>query len=125
MKDIVSLVRCTNYERKNVLHAVEESIKNLGGLDGIIRKDTRVFLKVNLLRASKPEEAVTTHPEVVYALAKTLKDHGASVVIGDSPGAGTPYRENALKRVYGKCGLLDVAADAGVSLNYDTGVKSI
>ncbi|MCE8424868.1 MAG: hypothetical protein J5U17_03715 [Candidatus Methanoperedens sp.] len=70
MQDIVSLTRCTNYERKNVLQAVEKSLENLGGLDAIIRKDTRVFLKVNLLRAAKPEDAVTTHPEVVYALAK-------------------------------------------------------
>jgi len=125
MKDIVSLVRCTNYDRKNVLHAVEESISNLGGLDGIVRKDTRVFLKVNLLRAAKPEEAVTTHPEVVYALAKTLKDHGASVVIGDSPGAGTPYKKNSLERVYRKCGLLDIAAELGVELNYDTTVVAV
>lgn len=125
MKDIVSLTRCTDYERKNVLRAVEENIKNLGGLDTIIHKDSRVFLKVNLLRAAKPEEAVTTHPEVVYALAKTLKKHGAHVVIGDSPGTGTPYKENSLRKLYGKCGLIDVADDAGVELNYDTSVVTV
>jgi uncharacterized protein (DUF362 family)/NAD-dependent dihydropyrimidine dehydrogenase PreA subunit len=126
MNDIVSLTRCGNYERKNVLHAMEESIANLGGLDAIFKKDhPRIFLKVNLLRAAKPEEAVTTHPEVVYALAKILKENGASVVIGDSPGTGTPYKENSLKKVYRKCGLIDVAEDAGVELNYDTEVVTV
>jgi uncharacterized protein (DUF362 family) len=47
------------------------------GLDTIFKKDhPRIFLKVNLLSAAKPEEAVTTHPEVVYALAKILKENG-------------------------------------------------
>jgi len=125
MKDAVSLTQCLDYERKNVVRAVENSITNLGGLDAIIRKDMRVFLKVNLLRAAKPEEATTTHPEVVYALAKTLKDKGARVVIGDSPGTGTPYKENALRKLYGKCGLIDAAGDAGVELNYDTSVVTV
>lgn len=126
MKDIVSLTRCANYERKNVLRAVEESITNLGGLDIIFKKDNpRIFLKVNLLRAAKPEEAVTTHPEVVYALAKILKENGASVVIGDSPGTGTPYKEKSLRKVYRKCGLIDAAEDAGVELNYDTRVETV
>lgn len=120
MKDLVSLTRCTNYERKNVLRAMEESIKNLGGLDEIIKKDSHVFLKVNLLLGAKPEEAVTTHPDVVYALAKILKDYGASVVIGDSPGAGVPYNKKALKQVYSKCGFIDIANELEVELNYDT-----
>jgi uncharacterized protein (DUF362 family)/NAD-dependent dihydropyrimidine dehydrogenase PreA subunit len=126
MKDIVSLTRCRNYERKNVLRAMEESIANLGGLDTIFKKDhPRIFLKVNQLSAAKPEEAVTTHPEVIYALSKILKEKGASVVIGDSPGTGTPYKENSLKKVYSKCGLIDAAADAGAELNYDTRIVTV
>lgn len=125
MNDIVSLTRCMNYERKNVIRAVEESFINLGGIDTLIKKDTSVFLKVNLLRAAKPEEAVTTHPEVVYAIAKNLKDRGAKVIIGDSPGTGTPYKENSLRKVYDKCGLVDAATDAGVELNYDTSVMTV
>ena len=48
LKEIVSLARFTNYERRNVLRAVKESINNLGRLYAIIKKDTRVFLKINL-----------------------------------------------------------------------------
>jgi uncharacterized protein (DUF362 family)/NAD-dependent dihydropyrimidine dehydrogenase PreA subunit len=125
MKEIVSLVKCEDYDREKVLRAVQHSIEQLGGLDGIIKKDARVFLKVNLLRGAHPEEVVTTHPAFVYALAKTLKDYGARVIIGDSPGAGTPYKENILKQVYTKSGLIDAAKDAGVELNYDTSIVSI
>ncbi|MCX7919614.1 MAG: DUF362 domain-containing protein [bacterium] len=125
MHNIVSLIQCKNYERQNVLRAVQESIEELGGIGDIIQKDTRVFLKLNLLRAARPEEAVTTHPSFVYALAKTLKDYGAKVVIGDSPNAGVPYRESALKQVYSKCGILDVANEIGAELNYDTSIVAV
>ncbi|MDI6784390.1 MAG: DUF362 domain-containing protein, partial [bacterium] len=125
MHDIVTLVRCENYEKKNVLRAVRESIEHLGGFDGLIKKDARVFLKLNLLRGAKPEEVVTTHPAVVYAVAKTLKEYGARVIIGDSPGAGTPYKENVLKQVYTKCGLIEAATDAGAELNYDTSTVAV
>lgn len=120
MKDLVSLTQCANYERKNVLRAMEESIRNLGGLDGIIKKDARIFLKVNLIMGASPREAVTTHPEVIYALAKILKDHGSSIVIGDSPGAGVPFTKKALQQVYSKCGYMDIANELDVELNYDT-----
>jgi uncharacterized protein (DUF362 family)/NAD-dependent dihydropyrimidine dehydrogenase PreA subunit len=125
MKEIVSLVKCSDYDKTKVIQAIEKSIEHLGGITNLIKKDTRVFLKVNLLSGAKPEQAVTTHPVFVYALAKVLKDSGARVVIGDSPNAGIPYRESALKQVYTKSGLIDAAKEAGAELNYDTSTIAV
>lgn len=43
----------------------------------------RIVIKVNLVSAMKPEEAATTHPELLCALIELLKGRGASVVLGD------------------------------------------
>jgi uncharacterized protein (DUF362 family)/Pyruvate/2-oxoacid:ferredoxin oxidoreductase delta subunit len=50
-----------------------------------VQAGTRVLVKPNLLRESTPDEAVTTHPEVVRACVKKLLDAGAIVTVGDSP----------------------------------------
>ncbi|MFB3896674.1 MAG: arsenic metallochaperone ArsD family protein [bacterium] len=108
-------------ERFNLSSDPQEFVNNKA-INDLIKKDTRVFLKVNLLSGAKPEQAVTTHPVFVYALAKILNDYGARVVIGDSPNAGIPYRDSALKQVYTKAGLIEAAQEAGAELNYDTSI---
>ena len=46
----------------------------------------RVVIKANLVSAMKPEKAATTHPALLSALTHLLREKGAHVVIGDSPG---------------------------------------
>lgn len=47
----------------------------------------RVLLKPNVLRATRPEEAVTTHPAVLRAVIDHLLPLApASIVVGDNPG---------------------------------------
>lgn len=47
----------------------------------------KVLVKPNVLRAARPEEAVTTHPAVVRAVVECLLDLGAGrVTVGDNPG---------------------------------------
>ena len=65
----------------------------------------------------KPEEAVTTHPAVVEAVARLLRDRDAIVIIGDSPGG--PYLPGRLKSIYRVCGIEGVALRTGAILNYD------
>jgi uncharacterized protein (DUF362 family) len=50
----------------------------------------KVLLKPNLLRALPPERCVTTHPVVVEAVCRVLKDAGvADIHISDSPALGS------------------------------------
>ncbi|OIN99375.1 MAG: hypothetical protein AUJ49_11260 [Desulfovibrionaceae bacterium CG1_02_65_16] len=47
----------------------------------------KVLVKPNVLRAARPEEAVTTHPAVLRAVVECLADLGAArITVGDNPG---------------------------------------
>jgi len=118
---VVSIVACREYRREQVFEAVSRAVGMLGGIGVFVSPGQRVFVKPNLLQGSRPDACVTTHPEVIYAVAKILKDHGCTVVIGDSPGAGIPYNERSLKKIYAATGLDALRDELGVSLNYDTG----
>lgn len=116
--NIVSIEKCDSYSANEVRKAIERSYKNLGGLEKYIKKGDKVFLKANLLKKNKPDDAVTTHPAIVEAVASTIKDMGAIPIIGDSP-AG-PFSERALRSIYETTGVIDVAKRTGAELNYNT-----
>lgn len=117
-KELVSLVECRNYDYKNVKKSIENSINNIGGIEKYINKGETVLLKLNLLMKKKPEEATTTHPTFVKALAEILIEYGAKVIIGDSPGG--PFNERALKGIYKYCGIEEIANEVGAELNFNT-----
>jgi len=121
----VSLAKCDDYGRDEVCKAVARAIDQLGGIGVFISPGQKVLVKFNLLNGSAPEKCVTTHPEVVYAVAKILKGHGCTVVLGDSPGSGSLYTEASLRKAYAASGYDKVAEELGVTLNYDTSYKEI
>lgn len=76
----------------------------------------RVLLKPNILRPSKPEEGITTHPAVVRALLNRLKELGAEVQVGDTGGV-EGYGMNA--RCAKVAGIIDAVGAHFVNLNND------
>lgn len=120
----VSLVGCNDYKRQNVFESVQRSICLLGGIGEFVSPGDRVLLKPNLLQPADPEKHITTHTEVIYAVAKILKDHGCSVVLADSPGI-PPYSVGMLQRLYQASGLDKVSEELGVELNLDTGYREV
>lgn len=82
----VSIVKCDDYEKNKVEEALRKSLELIGGIDRIIKKGDKVLLKVNITAVRPPEDAITTHPSVVRAVAKVIKELGAEVWIGESPG---------------------------------------
>ena len=86
----VSVVKMDDYLDKDVtFRKVAESIDAAGGLPGKFRPGAKVLLKPNMLTAKPPEFAATTHPEIVRAVIKYLRDSGINdITVGDSP-AGT------------------------------------
>ncbi|MDX9868898.1 MAG: DUF362 domain-containing protein, partial [Kiritimatiellia bacterium] len=71
----------------------------------------RVLLKPNLLTDRSPEQAVTTHPELVRQVLRALKPTGARLAVGDSP-ASTAN----LAKVWSATGMATVCAEEGVPL---------
>ncbi|WP_300298911.1 DUF362 domain-containing protein [Anaerosolibacter sp.] len=119
----VSLIRCEDYDYKEVKASIERSLQHLGGIEKYIQPGDKVLLKLNLLMKKRPQEAVTTHPSFAKALAEILINYGAEVIIGDSPGG--PFNEGALRGVYKACGMDEIAKEIGATLNYNTNAVEI
>ena len=111
----VALAACGSYEESEVLRALEEAVDATDGLD-FVRPGMRIGVKLNLVSAMKPESAATVHPAVVCALVRMLRERGAEVVLGDSPGG--LFNAAHLKSVYETCGMR-AAEELGAKLNDD------
>jgi len=77
----------------------------------------KVLVKPNCLMASPPEAGVTTHPSLVRALVNSLRRRGASVLVGDNPGARGYGAGGECFRI---SGLLDAAGESYVDLGRET-----
>ncbi len=82
----VSIVRCREYDKGLVEDAVAKSMEMIGGISSVVKRGDKVMLKVNITDTLPLDKAVTTHPTVVRAVLKLLKDTGAKVCIGESCG---------------------------------------
>ena len=90
MSSLVSLIPVSEYASEAVLDGLRQAMAPFGGMSGIVHPGDRVLLKVNLLAPARPEEAVTTHPEVVRAVIRLVREAGASrILVGDGPGVGS------------------------------------
>jgi uncharacterized protein (DUF362 family)/Pyruvate/2-oxoacid:ferredoxin oxidoreductase delta subunit len=74
----------------------------------------RVLLKINLLSKASPERAVTTHPEMVRALIRSVRAAGGEPFVGDSPGG--PNTPAQIRRLWEETGIGTVCAEEGVDL---------
>lgn len=120
---VVSLRECRTYDYNQVRTELKKTIEDLGGFEPYISPGDKVLLKVNLLMKKRPEEATTTHPTFVKALADELLAYGAEVVIGDSPGG--PFNETMLKGIYKVCGYEEIANESDATLNWNFGQEDV
>jgi len=99
-----------DYSDRLLQRSLGEAVEALGGMGSIVRPGDRVLLKPNLLYPSRPEQAIVTHPAVVGAAARLVRDAGGIPLVGDSP----PFRSAA--RVLARSGFSDVLRHAGVEI---------
>jgi uncharacterized protein (DUF362 family)/Pyruvate/2-oxoacid:ferredoxin oxidoreductase delta subunit len=123
MAPSVSLVKCSSYDEGAVDASVSRALDLAGGIGKYVKKGDKALLKINLLSASAPEDAITTHPSVVKAVVKQVQSVGGIPVIGDSPGG--PFNRKTLEHAYEKSGMTAVAEETGAVLNYDTASKTV
>lgn len=117
----VSFVKCESYDEKEVRAALETVLEPVGGLDWV-KAGMTVVIKANLVAGMAPDKAVTTHPVLLCELTKMLKDRGATVVIGDSPGG--IYSHAYVNRIYAVTGLKECES-CGAELNQDFSQKDM
>jgi uncharacterized protein (DUF362 family)/ferredoxin len=123
LENKVYVVKCPDYDQAQ--EKIRELFSMMGGIGSFASPQKKIILKVNLLQPAKPEQAITTHPAIVQAVAAIAKEQGALPIIVDSPGSGDGYNEKALKTTYKTCGMRQAAEASGAQLNFDTTYKSV
>ena len=115
----VSIVKCNSYEPIVVQQGLRQALGLLGGMTNFIKPNSRVLVKPNLLMSKSPDCGITTHPEVVRAVIRILKEINCKIVVGDGPSVWGQYIEN-VEEVYKITGISGVCRDEGVQLvNFD------
>jgi uncharacterized protein (DUF362 family)/Pyruvate/2-oxoacid:ferredoxin oxidoreductase delta subunit len=123
MRSKVSIVRARTYDPKEVSAAVRRAVDLLGGMSDYVKKGEKILLKPNVLSAKPPESGVDTHPEVLRAVAGLVKEAGAEIVVGDSPGgfyfkeSDSTYEAAGIKRVCEEEGLRLAPFDRACNVN--------
>ena len=117
MKTKVSIIKCGSYNSTEIEQSVRRAIDLLGGIKAFVKPGMKILLKPNRLSARTPDRHVTTHPEVVRAVIRLVKEAGGVPVIGDSPGGAI----KGVERVWIETGMKKLAAEENVLLvNFET-----
>ncbi|KPK97082.1 MAG: hypothetical protein AMJ95_10930 [Omnitrophica WOR_2 bacterium SM23_72] len=115
MNSRVCVFPCSSYDTAFVEETVKKAIEALGGISCFVRPKSRVLVKPNLYMAVSPEKHVTTHPEVVRAVVRILKEMECRIVLGDGPGVLGGQVDN-VGEVYERTGMRKVCEEEEVSL---------
>lgn len=125
MQPDVVIVPCDQYTVEACRDALVRVLAPIGGLDWV-HAGMRVAIKANLVSHMKPEKAATTHPAMLCALVQLLRQRGAEVVIGDSPGGlynsayvGSVYRATGMHAVEQYGGKLNEDFSQAIAENPD------
>jgi uncharacterized protein (DUF362 family)/ferredoxin len=118
-KFIVGVAKCESYDAEEVRSALKLALSRaqMPAING-----DEVLIKANLLSPSTPENAVTTHPAVLRAIAGDLRAKGKTVHIADNPGYIFTDKDTLLRTT----GIKALSGDGvGVSMLSDLGVRTV
>ena len=111
----ISIIKCKSYDSGLVLEAARRAIDLIGGISNFIKPQSTVLVKPNLLMAKEPEFGIDTHPEVVRAVIKILKEINCKIFVGDGPSVWGNQIEN-VDEVYRRSGVKKVCEEEDVPL---------
>lgn len=116
MTSTVSLISCDEYNEEKIFNAVKTAVDLVGGIKSFVSAGSRVLIKPNLLSGKPPENAVTTHPTVLSAVVKLVREAGGIPVVGDSPAVEGNNNFEKFKKVCEVTGIIDVVNKLNVEL---------
>lgn len=124
MRDTKVAVKvCKEYNVKLITNALGESFDLLGGLSNFIKPSHTVLIKPDLYLSTEPNEAKTTHPNIITALSDLIDTIGAKCVIADSPKGN--FKQSALDNTYAKTQMLQSSNNGHATLNTNDNVNII
>lgn len=90
MKSKVHLQKLESYTLDGVEQFIRDSLEVIDPEVSLFGPGQKILLKPNLLRGFNPDRCVTTHPVVIEAVCRVLKDLSVNqIVISDSPALGS------------------------------------
>lgn len=82
-----------------------------------LREDLKVVIKPNLIMAKNPSSPVTTHPLVIKAVVRWLREHGImNITLAES--SGGPYNSEYMKRIYHTCGMEQLKPELNLNMDF-------
>ena len=72
-KSKIAVVKCGSYKEDEVEHAVQRIINYLPEFNEIVRPNSKVLIKPNLLGEALPDSCIVTHREIVRSVVKVVK----------------------------------------------------
>ena len=122
MSKLVTLEYLNDYNIEALRKAVENSFHALN-MKGKVKPNMKVLIKACLPDAVSKDNAETTHPEVIRAIAEGLTKMGVQCVVADSP--KNRNTEDYLSNVYLNTGMLEMANLTMCKLNHDLTISNI
>jgi uncharacterized protein (DUF362 family)/Pyruvate/2-oxoacid:ferredoxin oxidoreductase delta subunit len=108
--DKVAVVKTSNYDTAEVERGIRTAIDLAGGMATFVKQGQKVLIKPNMLESGHRDFLVTTHPEVVRAVIRLVKEAGGIPWVGDSPAF------ESTQKVAEKTGIAAVCREEGASL---------
>lgn len=116
-----TLYTVPEYKEELIYPAVCKAMEALG-IAGDMRPDLKVVIKPNLVMAKSPDFPVTTHPLVIKAVVRWLKERGVkNITLAES--SGGLYNAEYMKNVYHVCGMQQLEPD--LKLNMDFSAQTV
>ncbi len=124
MTELVSIRKAIDYE-DSLPEAIDNVLRDLGGIERFVKKGDIVALKPNLLVFSSPSKAIVTNPHFTFEVFKKVLEAGGKPFVIDSPGSGIPFTKRSLNSLYRLTGYSEVFKDYPDCLNLDTSKKMV
>ena len=128
MKSKVVLLPCGEYDEEKVYTLLKQGLYLVGGVEALIPKDAKILLKPNLLKRAEVEKAVITHPVVVGAFARIMRENGyEQIVLADSCGHGTTQaviRGTGMDTYLEKYQIPAIDYSEGIKVDYPQGIQA-
>lgn len=85
----VAVLRCNRYN-SSVFKTVSRALDIINAKE-LFKKEKKVLIKPNILASAAPSKAITTHPSVIEAVIRYLKNLDVKIFIGESSGSGAAH----------------------------------
>lgn len=96
-----------------------KAVELIGGMGSFVSEGDTVFVKPNISWDKKPEQAATTHPDVVETVVRMVMEAGAKkVIVADNAC-------NDARRTYKRSGIKEAAERAGADVPFMTDRKFV